>query len=358
MSIEIVSETQYEIKLESRPKKVTTHPWCPMEIDDSIPVYVDALAADQMFAHCLSEVKSKKEVMGLLIGELFQDDEGDSFGIVRETATSSLSSDNVSVRFSDFGQLMSELDNLDYDWILLGWYHSHPGHTCFLSSTDINTHTTMFKQPHQVAIVIDPINIEARNFIVSEGEVQEVPLAIIGGIEDIEGVPLHIRSSSSSNVPHGSNEPIGRAFELELNNIKFQTPEILAMAIGILTGLAPILYQMITNQLQPHWFNTPTVFMILIGYFTFLFGFQRAMIPIYNRISHPSTTGPMLMLFGITSAALLLIIGIWRLLNGAWENHFAQFALIMGMIALIGSLMRPSGPPPVKKIYSQEDGQF
>ena len=56
MSIEIVSETQYEIKLESRPKKITTHPWCPTEIDDSIPVYVDALAADQMFAHCLSEV--------------------------------------------------------------------------------------------------------------------------------------------------------------------------------------------------------------------------------------------------------------------------------------------------------------
>jgi proteasome lid subunit RPN8/RPN11 len=348
MSIEIVSETQYEIKLESRPE-ASIHPWCPTELDSSVPIYIDALAADQMFAHCLSEVKSKKEVMGLLIGELFHDDEGNSFGIVRETATSSLSSDNVSVRFSDFGQLMSELDGLDYDWILLGWYHSHPGHTCFLSSTDIKTHTTMFKHPHQVAIVIDPINIEARNFIISDGIIQDIPLAIVGDIEEVDGIPLHIRSSSSSSVSHGSNEPIARAFDIESNRIIFQTPEILAMAIGILTGLAPILYQMITNQLQPHWFNTPTIFMVLIGYLTFLFGFQRAMIPIYNTISHPSNLGSLLVLFGITSAALLLLIGIWRLLTGAWEYYFAQFALIMGMITLIGSLMRPSGPPPVKK---------
>ena len=42
--------------------------------------------------------------------------------------------------------------------IVVGWYHSHPGYGCWLSSTDINTQKTFEQQvPRTVAVVVDPI---------------------------------------------------------------------------------------------------------------------------------------------------------------------------------------------------------
>jgi|GEM_PF-3690450 len=344
MPIEIVSESHREFLVRPRPD-ATVHPWCPADIGENPPIYVSASAADSMFEHCLSEKESKKEVMGLLVGELFRDENNDFFGLVRQTVTSKLESDNVSVRFADFSELMAELDEVEYEWILLGWYHSHPGHTCFLSSTDINTHKTMFKQKHQFAIVIDPINVEAKNFNIGDNGVEDIPLAIVGDIKEIAGVPLHIRSPSRGDTSHGGFEPEARAVEPVRHSRKLKRPEIVAMALGIITGLTPILYQMITDELQPHWFNTPTVLMLLIGYLTFLVGFQRAMAPIYISLSHPSMLGPILMLFGISSAGFMLLLGVWRALTGAWEDHFAHYTVFMGMIAVIGAMMRPSSPP-------------
>ncbi len=41
---------------------------------------------------------------------------------------------------------------------VVGWYHSHPGFGCWLSSVDINTQQS-FEQltPRAVAVVVDPI---------------------------------------------------------------------------------------------------------------------------------------------------------------------------------------------------------
>lgn len=42
--------------------------------------------------------------------------------------------------------------------IVVGWYHSHPGFGCWLSSVDVNTQQS-FEQlhPRSVSVVIDPI---------------------------------------------------------------------------------------------------------------------------------------------------------------------------------------------------------
>jgi len=349
MPIEIVSQSKRETVELPRPQDAVVHPWCPENPEDKPLLYVSAHAADTMFAHCLSEKDEANEVMGLLIGELFDDEDGVQYGIVRQTATSRLEADNVSVRFADFGQLMAELDGLDYDWILLGWYHSHPGHTCFLSSTDIATHTTMFKQDHQVAIVIDPINVEAKSFIIRDKEVNDIPFMVTGALEELEGVPLHLRSPRRKQTKHGGFEPLASAVNVQPPVSKVMKPEIMVMALGILTAVSPVTYQMLTNNLQPHWFNAPTVLMMLTGYLLFLIGYQRKMMPVWYSISHPSVAGPVLMLFGLTSAFLLLILGIWRALTDAWEPHFAHYAALMAMVALVGAMMGPPTSPASPK---------
>ncbi len=42
--------------------------------------------------------------------------------------------------------------------VVVGWYHSHPGFGCWLSSVDVNTQLS-FEQlhPRAVAVVVDPI---------------------------------------------------------------------------------------------------------------------------------------------------------------------------------------------------------
>jgi len=40
--------------------------------------------------------------------------------------------------------------------VLLGWFHTHPGHTPFFSETDLATHQAFFKADYHVAIVTDP----------------------------------------------------------------------------------------------------------------------------------------------------------------------------------------------------------
>ena len=43
---------------------------------------------------------------------------------------------------------------------VVGWYHSHPGYTCKPSRLDLKSHTTYFREPYQVGLIIDPVNEE------------------------------------------------------------------------------------------------------------------------------------------------------------------------------------------------------
>ena len=45
-----------------------------------------------------------------------------------------------------------ENDNLR----IVGWWHSHPGFGCFLSTTDLKTQEYFFPESYQVALVVDP----------------------------------------------------------------------------------------------------------------------------------------------------------------------------------------------------------
>ena len=56
----------------------------------------------------------------------------------------------------------------------MGWYHSHPGHTCFMSGTDVLTQQRMFKLPYQHAFVIDQVNNDMKCFILDQTNKKKV----------------------------------------------------------------------------------------------------------------------------------------------------------------------------------------
>ena len=146
-------------------------------IDNSETVYISSLALLKMLRHGRAGVPM--EVMGLMLGE-FVDDYTvrvvDVFAMPQSgTGVSVEAVDPVfqtkmmemlrqTGRYKDFvnnciTSCLLRLTRIHFrPETVVGWYHSHPGFGCWLSSVDINTQQS-FEQltPRAVAVVVDPI---------------------------------------------------------------------------------------------------------------------------------------------------------------------------------------------------------
>ncbi|KAL5383017.1 multicatalytic endopeptidase [Paraphaeosphaeria minitans] len=97
------------------------------------------------------------EVMGLMLGEFVDD-----YTVrVVDVFAMPQSGTGVSVEAVDpvfQTKMMDMLRQTGRQETVVGWYHSHPGFGCWLSSVDINTQQS-FEQltPRAVAVVVDPI---------------------------------------------------------------------------------------------------------------------------------------------------------------------------------------------------------
>lgn len=146
----------------------------------NVSLFLQVNASKKMLDHCF-EFRNVKEVMGLLIGKTYRYKDK-VISIVKDVVTSELEASEVNVRFNSFDELFDQLDNLKYDYQIVGWYHSHPGHTCFMSPTDVDTQKRMFKHDHQYALVIDPINFDMKGFALdleSKNQFKERGYAIV-----------------------------------------------------------------------------------------------------------------------------------------------------------------------------------
>ncbi|CDO53421.1 similar to Saccharomyces cerevisiae YFR004W RPN11 Metalloprotease subunit of the 19S regulatory particle of the 26S proteasome lid [Geotrichum candidum] len=124
-------------------------------VDNSETVYISSLALLKMLKHGRAGVPM--EVMGLMLGEFV-----DEFTVhVIDVFAMPQSGTGVSVEAVDDvfqTRMMDMLKQTGRDQTVVGWYHSHPGFGCWLSSVDVNTQQS-FEQldSRSVAVVIDPI---------------------------------------------------------------------------------------------------------------------------------------------------------------------------------------------------------
>lgn len=145
-----------------------------------VDLFLTKGAAKKMMDHCYKHGR-KKEVMGLLLGETYKY-ENKLFSMVKDVATSDLDATEVNVRFDSFDKLFEQLDQLSYDYQIIGWYHSHPDYSSFMSKTDVDTQKRMFKLAYQRAIVIDPIRFDMKAFALDQrtkNKVEERGYAIV-----------------------------------------------------------------------------------------------------------------------------------------------------------------------------------
>lgn len=124
-------------------------------VDNSETVYISSLALLKMLRHGRAGVPM--EVMGLMLGQFVDD-----FTVrVVDVFAMPQSGTSVSVESVDpvfQTKMMDMLRQTGRQETVVGWYHSHPGFGCWLSSVDINTQQS-FEQltPRAVAVVVDPI---------------------------------------------------------------------------------------------------------------------------------------------------------------------------------------------------------
>ncbi len=124
-------------------------------IDNAETVHISSLALLKMLKHGRAGVPM--EVMGLMLGEFV-----DEFTVhVIDVFAMPQSGTGVSVEAVDDvfqTKMMDMLRQTGRDQMVVGWYHSHPGFGCWLSSVDVNTQQS-FEQLNKraVAVVVDPI---------------------------------------------------------------------------------------------------------------------------------------------------------------------------------------------------------
>ncbi len=162
------------------------HKWLPKKTKEmvdldpkKVDLFVSTTAEEKIRNHAASGASERLEVMGFLLGNVYQH-EGVTYSVVRDVATSDLEATSVRVKFQRGGmeRLFASLDGCGFDFLLVGWYHSHPGHRCFLSSTDVDTQNSMFGEPYHAAMVIDPVNREIEAYRIEKGVPTVRPFAI------------------------------------------------------------------------------------------------------------------------------------------------------------------------------------
>jgi len=124
-------------------------------VDTAEMTYISSLALLKMLKHGRAGVPM--EVMGLMLGEFV-----DEYTVrVIDVFAMPQSGTGVSVEAVDpvfQTKMMDMLKQTGRPEMVVGWYHSHPGFGCWLSSVDVNTQQS-FEQlnPRAVAVVVDPI---------------------------------------------------------------------------------------------------------------------------------------------------------------------------------------------------------
>jgi len=189
----IIRETKRPISEQAppHPKSVRPHQWLSRdslslyrEVAQSgrpFDMYISSLAEARIRVHAVKEAPLRLEVMGFMLGEACTW-HGHGYSIVKDIGTTKLKSSSSKVRFDPeaFPRLFHDLDDSGFDYVLVGWYHSHPGHTCFLSKTDLETQRTIFNQPYHSAMVVDPVNKEVKTFRLAGKGYEEIAFAVFG----------------------------------------------------------------------------------------------------------------------------------------------------------------------------------
>ena len=115
--------------------------------------------------------------------------------------------------------------------VVVGWYHSHPGFGCWLSSVDMNTHQSFETlSPRAVAVVVDPIQ-SVRGKVVIDAFRLINPQMLMLGQEPRQTTSVigHLNKPSIQALIHGLNR---HYYSMPINYRKGELEQQMLLSLG------------------------------------------------------------------------------------------------------------------------------
>ncbi len=127
-------------------------------------IFIDELTLEKIDDYLSTDIEN--ELGGVLVGDVCINNEDQRFilienFIVAEHTNSSLS--RLTFTHETWEYINETLEKNFPEKKIIGWFHSHPGHTVFLSNFDIFIQENFFNADYMVAYVFDP-TIKERGF--------------------------------------------------------------------------------------------------------------------------------------------------------------------------------------------------
>ena len=148
-------------------------------------VRVKPSALKAMLEHGKSQLDSGLEVGGVITGKK----ENSSVMVTHAIPLSIGQKTTVEITPEHFAEAYRKKEESGIEDPIIGWYHSHPGYSCFMSGTDENAHRRMLNlYKDAIALVLDPVMYSNEKpsreyfkvFTLSNGRVTEIPSDIDG----------------------------------------------------------------------------------------------------------------------------------------------------------------------------------
>jgi proteasome lid subunit RPN8/RPN11 len=115
---------------------------------------------------------NEREVGGVLLGDVRRDEKGWLYLVVTHALQAEFANEtrgHLTFTHHTWLKIHRTREAQYPDKAIVGWYHTHPGWTIFLSQWDLFIHQNFFKQPWQIALVIDP-SVDRAGFFVWNGD--------------------------------------------------------------------------------------------------------------------------------------------------------------------------------------------
>jgi 26S proteasome regulatory subunit N11 len=191
-------------------------------------VHVSSLALLKMLKHGRAGVPM--EVMGLMLGQ-FVDDYTincvDVFAMPQSGSTVSVEAVDPAFQLA----MVTMLTQTGRPEMVVGWYHSHPGFGCWLSSTDINTQSSFEAlNSRAVALVVDPIQSVKGKVVVDCFRLINPQLMMLGHeVRQTTSNVGHLQKPSIQALIHGLNR---HYYSIVIDYRKNELEEQMLMNLG------------------------------------------------------------------------------------------------------------------------------
>jgi proteasome lid subunit RPN8/RPN11 len=140
--------------------------------NERFSIFIHHNVIEEIDSFLISDVYN--ECGGVLLGKIFKTESNKLFVIVdnfiiAKSTKSSIS--RLTFTHDTWNGINNELEVYHKDNIILGWFHSHPGHGVFLSGYDIFIQENFFNDEFMIAYVYDPVNNERAFFQWLDGQI-------------------------------------------------------------------------------------------------------------------------------------------------------------------------------------------